>query len=331
MRQCFAFDTGSDTTTLSIFDEIGFWGVQAKDFLGQLAGVKSKELSVEINSPGGDVFAGLAIYNALRASGKEITVKVLGVAASAASLIAMAGDKIVMPKNTFLMIHNPWSMVAGNASELRDAADMLDKIGSSLKQTYASRTGLSDEEISTMLEAETWLTADEALAKGFATEVQDEVKISAKFDVLRANLPDAVRAAMQGLDEKQDDVAPSAPEEPNLTTLAEQIITESVESGFSAQAKSWALAYTTIEQARERINSAIDIRNLCNLVGKSELTPTFIREGKTLEATRQTLAAILASDDENSHTDTTRKDVTQGSAVPKVTTSQLWASHRKPK
>ena len=93
---------------------------------------------MEINSPGGDVFAGLAIYNALKGSGKEIVVKVMGVAASAASLIAMAGDKIVMPKNTFLMVHNPWSVAMGNAEELRQTADTLDKIGESLKATYAA-------------------------------------------------------------------------------------------------------------------------------------------------------------------------------------------------
>lgn len=110
MRPCFKFvaATADQPSVLSIYDEIGFWGVQAKDFISDLAKVSSKVLNVEINSPGGDVFAGLAIYNALKGSGKEIVVKVMGVAASAASLIAMAGDKIIMPKNTFMMIHNPW-------------------------------------------------------------------------------------------------------------------------------------------------------------------------------------------------------------------------------
>ena len=108
MRPCFAFNAATDTeATLEIYDEIGFWGVQAKEFITQLKGVKAPVLNVEISSPGGDVFAGIAIYNALKASGKEIVVKVMGMAASAASLIAMAGDKIVMPKNSFMMIHNP--------------------------------------------------------------------------------------------------------------------------------------------------------------------------------------------------------------------------------
>ena len=92
---------------LSIFDDIGAYGVSAKSFLNDLGSVTQSSVDVEINSPGGDVFAGLAIYNGLRNSGKKINVKVLGLAASAASLIAMAGDTIEMPENSFMMIHNP--------------------------------------------------------------------------------------------------------------------------------------------------------------------------------------------------------------------------------
>ncbi len=131
MRPCYTFIAASDNKppVLSIFDEIGFWGVQAKDFLASLSATPGTDLDVEISSPGGDMFAAVAMYNGLRASGKKITTRVMGVAASAASLVFMAGDNRVMPKNTHLMVHNPWTFAGGNAVELRETADFLDKTG----------------------------------------------------------------------------------------------------------------------------------------------------------------------------------------------------------
>ena len=141
MKTWYNLTDKGETPVLSIFDDIGAYGVSAKLFLDDLRAVKAKSVDLEINSPGGDVFAGLAIYNGLRNSGKTINVKVLGLAASAASLVAMAGDTIEMPENAFLMIHNPWSFAAGDANDMRATADVLDKIGASLVTTYANRTG----------------------------------------------------------------------------------------------------------------------------------------------------------------------------------------------
>ena len=141
--------------TLTVFDDIGAYGVSAKSFLDDLKSIKAEAVNVEINSPGGDVFAGLAIYNGLRASGKKINVKVMGIAASAASLVAMAGDEIEMPENAMMMIHNPWTFAVGDADELRATADVLDKIGTSLVTTYAKRTGKDEDEIKSMLDTET--------------------------------------------------------------------------------------------------------------------------------------------------------------------------------
>jgi len=140
-----------------------------------------KELRVFINSPGGDVFAGQAIYSMLRRHSATKLVYVDGLAASAASLVAMAGDRIVMPRNAMMMIHNPWTWAAGDANTLRAIADDLDKIRESLVAVYEDRTGLERERIIEMLDAETWLTAEEAVALGFATEIEDSKAVAASL------------------------------------------------------------------------------------------------------------------------------------------------------
>ena len=140
---------------ITIFDEIGFWGVTAASFISELKALGDVEtIDVLINSPGGSVFDGLAIYNALRQHKASVNVTVMGVAASAASFIAMAGDKITMPENAFLMVHNAMGGVFGNAQEMRDWADTLDKIGASLIGIYVARTGKSEAEVKALLDAE---------------------------------------------------------------------------------------------------------------------------------------------------------------------------------
>ncbi|MEJ8811410.1 head maturation protease, ClpP-related [Variovorax ureilyticus] len=190
----FKFKNSASGSTLSIYDEIGVLGVQASDFRQQLDAVQSPTLALEINSPGGDVFAGVAIYNMLKASGKTIAVKVMGVAASAASLIAMAGDTIEMPENTFMMVHNPLTGIYGNAEDLREAADVLDKIGESLLAAYVGKTGMPEAEMKALLAHDTWLTAGEALTKGFATKVTPAINAQASFSMKRADLPANVAA-----------------------------------------------------------------------------------------------------------------------------------------
>jgi len=178
---------------ISIYDEIGMWGVTAKQFISDLKALGDvKDITVSINSPGGSVFDGLTIYNALRASGANVTVKVMGIAASIASIIAMAGKKIIMPENTFMMIHNPLNAIYGNADDMREMADILDKVGSSLVATYVARTGKSEEEVKALMDAETYMTAAEAKELGFADEVIPAVEAKAAFEVDR--LPENVRS-----------------------------------------------------------------------------------------------------------------------------------------
>jgi ATP-dependent Clp protease protease subunit len=336
MRPCFEFRNlaaaDDKPATLSIFDEIGFWGVQAKDFISALGSVQGSSLNVEINSPGGDVFAGLAIYNALKGSGKEIVVKVMGVAASAASLIAMAGDKIVMPKNTFLMVHNPWSVAMGNADELRQTADTLDKIGQSLKATYAAKTGLSDEELNSMLATDTWLTADEALAKGFATEVIDDVKASASFDMVRANLPENVKAVFQAASEQMQDATAANKPEVAQPTVAETIEAAAQAAQLGEFSAVWVVACADLEEANARIAQAKEINSVCAFAKRPEIAAAAIRAGKSVAEVRAQILTDMAVEDERTHTDASKRDfeqVAQGSEKPKVTTAALWASHKQ--
>ncbi len=136
-------------------------------------------LDVYINSPGGDVFAGYAIYNILRRHPARVTVHVDGLAASAASTVAMAGDRIVMPAASMMMIHRAWTLACGDAARLLDIAAELERVDGQLAQIYADRTGKAIEDIKALMAAETWMTGAEALEMGFCDEVEPNKRIAA--------------------------------------------------------------------------------------------------------------------------------------------------------
>lgn len=140
------------------------------------------ELTIRINSPGGDVFAGNAIYNMLKGHSAKKTIWVDGVAASMASVIAMAGDEVVMPSNAMMMVHNPYCFTSGSSSKLRKTAEMLDKLGESVMAAYAEKTGLAKDKLAELMDAETWMTAAEAVEYGFADRVDEAVKVAAMLD-----------------------------------------------------------------------------------------------------------------------------------------------------
>ncbi len=166
-----------DVLELQMLDIIGedWWtggGITSKRVQEKLAAYpKAKTVKVLLNSPGGDAFEGLAIQSLLRRHGGRIEVEVVGLAASAASIIAMAGDDIAMHEGALMMIHEPWTMTVGNAAEMRTAADFLEKVNSSGLDVYTRRTGRKRDDVAEMLAAETWLTAHEAVAEKFATAV----------------------------------------------------------------------------------------------------------------------------------------------------------------
>lgn len=313
------------TPVLSIFDDIGAYGVSAKSFLNDLRTVTTDEVDVEINSPGGDVFAGLAIYNGLRASGKKINVKVLGLAASAASLVAMAGDTIEMPENAFMMIHNPWGFAMGGADEMRNTADVLDKIGTGLVSTYAKRTGKTDQEITALLDAETWMTAQEAVDAGFATSVTAALAVKASYSEDR--LPENVRLAFKAQAPTTDDSAPVFGE-----TLAEQVHTIANAAGLWQYAPLWGAdpALRNTEQVTARAELAREVQALCVLAKRPEMSDKFIKAATPLQDVRAEIFAALEADYEHVDTAPPAKQPQNSGAQPSaVKGADIWAARRQ--
>lgn len=169
--------------TISVYDVIGYdyWtgdGVTAKRIAGALRGMGAGPVTVNVNSPGGDMFEGLAIYNLLREHDGEVTVKVLGLAASAASIIAMAGDTVQIARAGFLMIHNAWVMAIGNRNDLIELAATLQPFDDAMASIYSARTGHDIKAMAKLMDAETWIGGQAAVDDGFADELlpSDQVK-----------------------------------------------------------------------------------------------------------------------------------------------------------
>lgn len=179
-------EAAADEATLYVYDYVGWLGVEAEPVLRALDQLDVATLHVRINSPGGDVFDGMAIYNAVRQHPARVVVHVDGLAASIASVIALAGDEIRMSEGSFFMIHNPWTVALGDAAEMRKTAEVLDKVGGSLAGIYASRTGEKQAVIQAVMDEETWYTAQEAVDAGFADVVEKPARQgapSAAFDL----------------------------------------------------------------------------------------------------------------------------------------------------
>lgn len=170
-----AADTDEDRT-ISVYDVIGqdWWtgeGVTAKRIAGALRSMGSGPVTVNLNSPGGDMFEGLAIYNLLREHQGEVTVKIFGLAASAASIIAMAGDTVQIARAGFLMIHNCWVVAQGNRHDLREFAEFMGPFDTAMADIYAARTGLDLEDIQSQMDGETWIGGSKAIDQGFADDL----------------------------------------------------------------------------------------------------------------------------------------------------------------
>ncbi len=165
----------SSNPTVSIFDYIGDdgngGGVSSQRIAGALRNIGAKPITVEINSPGGNYFEGVAIYNLLRRHGAAVNVQILGIAASAASVIAMAGDTIEIAHNAEIMIHQGRGLFFGTADEMKDATAVLQRIDQAMVETYAARTKRAPSEIAAWMRGETYMRGDQAVARGFADTV----------------------------------------------------------------------------------------------------------------------------------------------------------------
>ncbi len=179
----YAVKNVKDTSAeISLFDEIGLFGVTAKTFTNELKGLGKRRITLRIHSPGGEIFEGNAIYNALRRYPGGVDVAIDGLAASMASVIAMVGSKRQMAENAIFMIHNPWTMAEGEASEMRKSADLLDSLKENIISAYAGRTGMERKKLASMMDEETWMTAKEALEYGFVTEITEPLNAYNSFE-----------------------------------------------------------------------------------------------------------------------------------------------------
>lgn len=180
---------------LYLYIEIASWGggyaahsaqsfKQELDDLGEI-----NALNIYINSPGGDVFEGIAIMNMIKRKNCTKNIYIDGMAASIASVIAMAGDNIIMPSNAMMMVHNAWTYAAGNSNDFKKLAEDLDKINTSIKQAYLDKAGdkLDEETITSLMDNETWLTAQECFNYGLCNQVGENKSVAAKFDLNSLN------------------------------------------------------------------------------------------------------------------------------------------------
>ncbi|MFT8776760.1 MAG: head maturation protease, ClpP-related [Gluconacetobacter liquefaciens] len=204
-----------------LYDEIGLWGTTAKDFIQTLAQAGDGDIVVRINSPGGDVFDGLAMFAALQAHAGNVSVIVDGIAASAASFIALAGASVAMAENAFLMIHNAWGVVVGNRNDMTETASVLSKIDGQLASLYAQKTGQTAEAMGQLMDTETWFTAQEAKDAGFVDSIisgGESAKASLRPGVFN-RIPPALAASSQAT--TLTDLAASLASRRRLIQLAE--------------------------------------------------------------------------------------------------------------
>lgn len=176
-----ALERGDNVITM--FDIIGedFWsggGVTAKGVASQLRAIGDRPVEVQINSPGGDMFEGIAIYNVLREHPQPITIKVMGMAASAASVITMAGDTVEIGAASFIMIHNCWVLAMGNRHDMRETADFLEPFDAAMVEVYAARSGQSADDITKWMDAETFMSGSQAIERGFADALLNADKLT---------------------------------------------------------------------------------------------------------------------------------------------------------
>ncbi len=296
--------SGDNKHVVEIYDEVGGWGVNAKDFIAELQAIDAEGSEVEfrLNSPGGDVFEGVAICSAIARMKAKTVAVVDGLAASIASLIAVSCDELKMPANAMLMIHAPWTMAMGSASELRETAAVLDKIEAQLVAAYdakAMRT-LGEREgaesFGVMVRAETWLTADEALALGLSNETLGAVKIAA---CIRADLA-------ENFEDKSaiaDFVISDAVEEVEIEIEAEEEEAETEAETAEEEIETEAEEAEEDEEVSDEIQAAI--RGVCALAHMPDKADGFIAARATLDQVRAALFDAMADADDEVSTNST--------------------------
>ncbi len=280
---------------LSLLGDVG-WDITPAGVAAEMKKLSANQpLTISINSYGGDALAGIAIHNMLARHAGPKTVIVEGIAASAASLIAMAGDRIVMPGNAFLMIHEAWGGALGDAESMRQQADVLDQISGAYRRTYAAKSGKDEEAVAALMRAETWFDADMALAEGFATETAEPAEIRA-FAALDPNRYAAAPAAFCGLVRAARDAVPvAAPEVQNPPAIPLAQAKEIGMTDIIAQAGGNSPAQSAAPVAPAAASIA-EVRGIAERNGlPAEFALTQIERGATREAALEAALEAVAA------------------------------------
>lgn len=323
-RQWFRISNTADDSVVDIhiIDFIGDWvddminrfwgesiGITARAFVEELSELPAavKAIRVHINSPGGDVQGAVNIANALReqqtSKGRTVETIVDGLAASAASIIAMAGSKVTMADNALMMVHNPWTIAVGNASEMRKSAEMLDTIKAQIIATYQWHSELSAAKIGALMDAETWMDAAEALANGFATDTIEGLQAAASLNpraIAMLTIPEQFRARVEALTAK---TAPTPPA-PTAASAAEVLricregeclpLAEALIADAATLEQVTAAVIAEGERTRTAAARATEIRALCATANLPALAEDYIAGGMAVGQVKSQLTLMTA-------------------------------------
>ncbi|SFB96984.1 head maturation protease, ClpP-related [Tropicimonas isoalkanivorans] len=304
MASWYAIRARGTGAEVAIYDEIGAYGVSAKGFLAELGALpEGTPVDLRLNSPGGSAFDAVAIHNAIKRHEGPVTVWIDGIAASAASYIAMAGDEIVMPENAFLMIHDPAGLIMGTAEDMRAMAEALDKVKGSLVSGYAAKSGRTPEEVSALMAAETWFDAADAVAQGFADRLIEPVRIAANFDIGRfRNAPPALAEQVEAGPEPDDDADGTNTEATDDVADGDQVeddeddevaAPDTPEPPAQTPPPSGAPPDPAAIRA-EAIGHARAVIDLCRLAGQPQMAARFLEQDVGLDEVRAALIAAKA-------------------------------------
>lgn len=297
-----------------LYDEIGAFGISAKDFLTDLQGLGDAEsITLRINSPGGSVFDGIAIHNALKRHQAKVTVFIDGIAASIASVIAMAGDEVIMPENAMLMIHDPSGLVWGTATDMRAMAEALDRMKSGLVAAYRDKSGIEDAEIENLMARETWITAQEAVALGFADRMEKPVKMAASFDLSRfRNIPECL--ACQSVGEEKNPVTGSI-----------------ADSGIEPKTDSFIdLDAVRSDERKKTMAYVTEVQDLCALAGAATQAAGFIAKVMPVQEIRAALLKARARQDEETMIHHQHGPALVQAEQPVIDTRAIYAARNQP-
>jgi ATP-dependent Clp endopeptidase proteolytic subunit ClpP len=275
---------------VAIYDEIGLGGVTADDFIGDLKQHAAKHVHLRLNSVGGDVVQGNAIYNALRRHKGGLTVHIDGLAASMASVIASAAPRTLIADNGMMMLHNPWTVTMGDADDLRKEADLLDKIKKAMVTAYKRKSGKDTDEIVQMMDEETWLTAEQAVEAGLADAIEEGLEAAA------AVTPEAARARF---DKLKEFMAHKSANLPKAEEAAPEVVEQALETPVTDGAVDTSSDNMTADlQAKVDALQADLASKVEAEAAQAQASEDIAKELETLKAEVERLTAESASKDE---------------------------------